>query len=169
MLAGAFAGIAVRISNRRVRGIFAKFASGTLGHVPRRYAQGMPHPRCLRRRPGHCADMWTDEDAGHKPRARGDIHELHRQCPRDRLKGRGLPIVVEGVVQCCFGRWYIHLALIAESGARLTAKPGPAHAVYFASYEATKHALGGNEGESHEHHPLAAGAHCLHSCSPNRC
>ncbi|KAI4655737.1 hypothetical protein J4E93_000452 [Alternaria ventricosa] len=35
---------------------------------------------------------------------------------------------------------------------------GPAHAVYFASYEATKHALGGNEGESHEHHPLAAAA-----------
>ena len=44
-------------------------------------------------------------------------------------------------------------------GARLMATPGPAHAVYFASYEATKHALGGNEGESHEHHPLAAGAH----------
>lgn len=41
--------------------------------------------------------------------------------------------------------------------------PGPAHAVYFASYEATKHALGGNEGESHEHHPLAAGV--LHSLS----
>ncbi|UPX19162.1 Fe(2+) transporter, variant 2 [Ascochyta rabiei] len=35
---------------------------------------------------------------------------------------------------------------------------GPAHAVYFASYEAAKHALGGNEGESHEHHPLAAAA-----------
>lgn len=34
---------------------------------------------------------------------------------------------------------------------------GPAHAVYFASYEATKHALGGNEGGHEEHHPLAAG------------
>lgn len=34
---------------------------------------------------------------------------------------------------------------------------GPAHAVYFASYEATKHALGGNEGGSEEHHPFAAG------------
>ncbi|KAJ4291200.1 Fe(2+) transporter [Kalmusia sp. IMI 367209] len=33
---------------------------------------------------------------------------------------------------------------------------GPAHAVYFASYEATKHALGGNEGGSEEHHPFAA-------------
>ncbi|KAF1830562.1 mitochondrial carrier [Decorospora gaudefroyi] len=35
---------------------------------------------------------------------------------------------------------------------------GPAHAVYFASYEATKHALGGNEGGSDEHHPIAAAA-----------
>ncbi|KAF1977140.1 asparaginyl-tRNA synthetase [Bimuria novae-zelandiae CBS 107.79] len=35
---------------------------------------------------------------------------------------------------------------------------GPAHAVYFASYEATKHALGGNEGGSGAHHPFAAAA-----------
>ncbi|KAF2466822.1 mitochondrial carrier [Lindgomyces ingoldianus] len=35
---------------------------------------------------------------------------------------------------------------------------GPAHAVYFASYEAVKHALGGNEGGQDEHHPLAAAA-----------
>lgn len=33
--------------------------------------------------------------------------------------------------------------------------PGPAHAVYFATYEAVKQAMGGNEGN--EHHPLAAG------------
>ena len=32
---------------------------------------------------------------------------------------------------------------------------GPAHAVYFATYEAVKHAMGGNMGN--EHHPLAAG------------
>ncbi|KAI4198102.1 MAG: hypothetical protein LQ346_002843 [Caloplaca aetnensis] len=31
---------------------------------------------------------------------------------------------------------------------------GPAHAVYFATYEAVKHAMGGNNGN--EHHPLAA-------------
>jgi asparaginyl-tRNA synthetase len=35
---------------------------------------------------------------------------------------------------------------------------GPAHAVYFASYEAVKHSLGGNEGGHGEHHPFAAGA-----------
>ncbi|KAF2096531.1 mitochondrial carrier [Rhizodiscina lignyota] len=33
---------------------------------------------------------------------------------------------------------------------------GPAHAVYFATYESVKHAMGGNEGLKHEHHPLAA-------------
>ncbi|KAI9707095.1 MAG: Fe(2+) transporter [Candelina mexicana] len=32
--------------------------------------------------------------------------------------------------------------------------PGPAHAVYFATYEAVKQAMGGNKGN--EHHPLAA-------------
>lgn len=34
---------------------------------------------------------------------------------------------------------------------------GPAHAVYFATYEAVKQAMGGNVGN--EHHPLAAGQH----------
>ncbi|KAF2459566.1 mitochondrial carrier domain-containing protein [Lineolata rhizophorae] len=33
---------------------------------------------------------------------------------------------------------------------------GPAHAVYFATYETVKHAMGGNQGGSDEHHPLAA-------------
>jgi hypothetical protein len=33
---------------------------------------------------------------------------------------------------------------------------GPAHAVYFATYEAVKHAMGGNEGGKLVHHPLAA-------------
>lgn len=32
---------------------------------------------------------------------------------------------------------------------------GPAHAIYFATYEAVKHAMGGNKAG--EHHPLAAG------------
>lgn len=37
----------------------------------------------------------------------------------------------------------------------LTKNAGPAHAVYFATYEVVKHAMGGNMGN--EHHPLAAG------------
>lgn len=39
--------------------------------------------------------------------------------------------------------------------ARLTQQTGPAHAVYFATYEAVKQGMGGNEGSGH--HPLAAG------------
>lgn len=35
---------------------------------------------------------------------------------------------------------------------------GPAHAVYFATYEAVKHAMGGNQAGVH--HPLAAGRCC---------
>lgn len=35
---------------------------------------------------------------------------------------------------------------------------GPAHAVYFATYEAVKHLMGGNQAGVH--HPLAAGMFC---------
>jgi asparaginyl-tRNA synthetase len=38
---------------------------------------------------------------------------------------------------------------------------GPAHAVYFATYETVKHAMGGNAGQAHQHHPLAAGRKIL--------
>lgn len=37
---------------------------------------------------------------------------------------------------------------------------GPAHAVYFATYEAVKHLMGGNKAG--EHHPLAAGLFSTH-------
>jgi hypothetical protein len=37
----------------------------------------------------------------------------------------------------------------------LTVGLGPAHAVYFATYEAVKHVMGGNQAGVH--HPLAAG------------
>lgn len=38
----------------------------------------------------------------------------------------------------------------------MVAGAGPAHALYFASYEVVKQALGGNQPG---HHPLAAGAY----------
>jgi solute carrier family 25 iron transporter 28/37 len=41
----------------------------------------------------------------------------------------------------------------------LTEGLGPAHAVYFATYEAVKHAMGGNQAGVH--HPLAAGKFSL--------
>lgn len=38
---------------------------------------------------------------------------------------------------------------------KIIAGIGPAHAVYFATYESVKQAMGGNKGT--EHHPIAAG------------
>lgn len=73
---------------------------------------------------------------------------------------------MEGTSKCCVRRWYILPALISFMARETNGDAGPAHAVYFASYEATKHALGGNEGENHEHHPLAAGAQCSENCCP---
>jgi hypothetical protein len=64
---------------------------------------------------------------------------------------------MERIVECCNGCRSVYpgakLRLVGTDSGR-----GPAHAVYFAAYEATKHALGGNEGGSDQHHPLAAGA-----------
>lgn len=40
---------------------------------------------------------------------------------------------------------------------------GPAHAVYFATYEAVKHLMGGNKAG--EHHPLAAGKLHTRTCA----
>ena len=40
-------------------------------------------------------------------------------------------------------------------GAFVNTLLGPAHAVYFATYEAVKHVMGGNQAGVH--HPLAAG------------
>lgn len=51
------------------------------------------------------------------------------------------------------GRWYGIVVL--QQLQELIFLLGPAHAVYFATYEVVKQAMGGNEGT--EHHPLAAG------------
>ena len=53
-----------------------------------------------------------------------------------RHSGRGFVISKEQV--------YGHLQML-----------GPAHAVYFATYEIVKHAMGGSD--TTQHHPLAAG------------
>jgi hypothetical protein len=46
----------------------------------------------------------------------------------------------------------IAIAMVNTNGLQ-----GPAHAVYFATYEWVKHAMGGNAGLKTDHHPLAAG------------
>ena len=51
-----------------------------------------------------------------------------------------------------WGRYgvFVRVAILADSAT------GPAHAVYFGTYEIVKKSMGGNELT--EHHPLAAGA-----------
>lgn len=63
---------------------------------------------------------------------------------------------MEGSVQRSSGSWWV-LGFPGFARSRSDGLIGPAHAVYFATYEAVKHAMGGNEGLKHEHHPLAAG------------
>lgn len=56
-------------------------------------------------------------------------------------------------VECCCGCRLVYLRGLSAD--ILTLGLGPAHAVYFATYEAVKHVMGGNQAGVH--HPLAAG------------
>jgi solute carrier family 25 iron transporter 28/37 len=53
--------------------------------------------------------------------------------------------------------WWLEQVRLSVTKMRhmLTVRKGPAHAVYFATYEAVKHVMGGNQAGVH--HPLAAG------------
>lgn len=62
---------------------------------------------------------------------------------------------MERHIECGSRSWYGSSISSFPILRTLTGKTGPAHAVYFATYEAVKHAMGGNNGN--EHHPLAAG------------
>jgi hypothetical protein len=64
---------------------------------------------------------------------------------------RGMSSVVVGAGE---RRHRLYAALLLTSS-----WSGPAHAVYFATYEAVKHAMGGNKAGVH--HPLAAGMSCF--------
>ncbi len=62
---------------------------------------------------------------------------------------------MEGTVECDSGSWYeICIVMWTKRNKRLIMEIGPAHAVYFATYEVVKQAMGGNASG---HHPMAAG------------
>lgn len=67
--------------------------------------------------------------------------------------GGGNPQFMERHVQC--GSWSRCVSVVAKTKIKRSFSKGPAHAVYFATYEAVKHAMGGNQAGVH--HPLAAG------------
>ena len=53
------------------------------------------------------------------------------------------------------GSGFVCTSKVARKRGNTDISPGPAHAVYFATYEAVKHVMGGNQAGVH--HPLAAG------------
>jgi hypothetical protein len=62
---------------------------------------------------------------------------------------------LERNVECCgWGRSVFVLAAEYGDAILTMLRTGPAHAVYFATYEAVKHLMGGNQAGVH--HPLAA-------------
>jgi hypothetical protein len=96
----------------------------------------------------------TDKDAGRQPDPSGDI-QRHWQCDSNNLASGGVYVVMEGIVECGGRSWYeLGIVTDANKNKKLTIGTGPAHAVYFATYEVVKQAMGGNASG---HHPVAAG------------
>jgi hypothetical protein len=62
---------------------------------------------------------------------------------------------MEGRLECDRGSWYATIKY-HHSARWLTRISGPAHAVYFGTYEVVKELAGGN-AEDGKHHPGAAG------------
>lgn len=96
-----------------------------------------------------CPDTSTD----YKSFSGRNIHKPH-QCCLYNHKNRGNYFAVAWDLKRHSGRRYVMIVSnLRRRG--LNRGVGPAHAVYFATYEAVKQAMGGNNGT--EHHPLAAG------------
>jgi hypothetical protein len=80
----------------------------------------------------------------------GMIHGTYRIASGEGILSlwRGMSSVVVGAGWSPRGGWPRELQILIIG-------LGPAHAVYFATYEAVKHVMGGNQAGVH--HPLAAG------------
>lgn len=66
-------------------------------------------------------------------------------------RAEGARSLWRGISSVILGAGIVHPLCVKQD---LTVS-GPAHAIYFATYEAVKNSMGGNELT--EHHPLAAG------------
>lgn len=64
------------------------------------------------------------------------------------------PWTLERNVLCRRWSWLVRFELALREIRLMALNIGPAHAVYFATYEAVKHAMGGNQAGVQ--HPLAA-------------
>jgi hypothetical protein len=106
-----------------------------------------------------------DAHASGESDSRGDIHG-HWQCHFHHFQSRGLHVAMARPVQCRSRSWCATTTESFLNFLRLLTIPplGPAHAVYFATYEVVKQAMGGNASG---HHPVAAGKHLLHLLPPS--
>jgi hypothetical protein len=94
-----------------------------------------------------------DTNANYQPFGRRSLHRLI-ECRFYHLQNRGSPNVVERRVKCYRWCWWDRTC-IHNPDKRLNCATGPAHAVYFGTYEAVKEFAGGNKDDGH--HPFAAG------------
>lgn len=67
----------------------------------------------------------------------------------------GNPQFMARHVKCGCRSRFVYTCMAARKTGNADISTGPAHAVYFATYEAVKHVMGGNQAGVH--HPLAAG------------
>lgn len=102
---------------------------------------------------GRIIDFFSDANASFTSGLRRALYRYH-ECGVDYLSNWRLEDVVEGCFECdCGCRYVIYTGLgVLWTMAKYLA--GPAHAVYFGTYEAVKELAGGNEDG---HHPFAAG------------
>jgi hypothetical protein len=96
----------------------------------------------------------TDADADHQPFCRWSLHRLD-QCRFYDIQNRGHPYLMERGVKRYRWCWWDILQCVYGANSWLICAAGPAHAVYFGTYEAVKEFAGGNKDDGH--HPFAAG------------
>lgn len=104
-----------------------------------------------------------DPNANRQPYTGSYVFGYYERC-RPNFIYRRCSFVMEGNCKCGGWCWYDHVIFLTpgalgkvniQQGTLLNDLLGPAHAVYFGTYEAVKQKLGGNVGS--EHHPFAVG------------
>jgi hypothetical protein len=96
----------------------------------------------------------ADTNANHKPFGGWTLHGP-LECGINNLQNRGPEDVMERCLERDSWSWYVR-AICNNIYLWLTRTSGPAHAVYFGTYEVVKELAGGN-AEDGKHHPGAAG------------
>jgi len=102
-----------------------------------------------------------DENAGNETDAGGCVYGDNTCCVTDSIDG-GSANDVEGNNERGAGGRFLSSSATFLATFALTPDSGPAHAVYFSTYEVVKQHLGGNLGQGH--HPVATGTFLKSPC-----